>query len=363
VSRGSAAAPITVLRPEILAQPRTAAFVVLNVSQLVQAIGDDRYQAIEKFIRVTARRSAVFVHRVLWNCQQEKCRCRFADDKLPMLLIVLEGKMIELFTRQEAVLHEHEFGLIDRFAEISERLLLEPIEKRTERLAVELGRASLGPGVYVPSTPQFEIVRINAEKSHARVPILVSFDVIDIDDAERKEFPFGCIFKVHDDVRMDAMMIQLIDKFESIFGDAGLETFMKAYKVCATGEDRGVIECIRNAQSRHDLGNERPEALVELFVRRYGPTWSAEFRKAQRNFVISVAPYSLLGYLFQVKDRHNANIMIDGDGHLMHIDFGFIFDMAPGGERDAPAFQAFTKLFRQCFIAARARYPELEAIA
>jgi phosphatidylinositol kinase/protein kinase (PI-3 family) len=70
------------------------------------------------------------------------------------------------------------------------------------------------------------------------------------------------------------------------------------------------------------------EWTLNDFYRRY---FYDRFEEAQKNFVESLAGYSIFNFLLQVKDRHNANILIDRHGHLVHVDFGFFISNYPGG--------------------------------
>ena len=70
--------------------------------------------------------------------------------------------------------------------------------------------------------------------------------------------------------------------------------------------------------------------ILDYFRSEYGKPNSKRYQQALENFVNSLCAYSLVCYILQIKDRHNENILIDIEGHVLHIDFGFLLSNAPG---------------------------------
>uniref|UniRef100_A0A183B443 1-phosphatidylinositol 4-kinase n=1 Tax=Echinostoma caproni TaxID=27848 RepID=A0A183B443_9TREM len=91
-----------------------------------------------------------------------------------------------------------------------------------------------------------------------------------------------------------------------------------------------LIEPVPDTVSLHQIKRHARLSLKDYFLREHGPSNSEAFLTSQRNFVESCAAYCLVGYLLQVKDRHNGNILLDNEGHVIHIDYGFMLSASPG---------------------------------
>lgn len=320
------------------------------VPQIVQSLRYDAKGYVKRFILETAHISQLFAHQIIWNmlANSYKDEDSTEPDSLKPTLDEIQKLMLEGFSDEDLAFYKKEFGFFNEVTSISGKL--KPYIKKSKaekkiKIDEEMARIPLQPGVYLPSNPDGVLVDINRKsgrplQSHAKAPFMATFkikkEVEEVDDYGRIiRVPIerwqSAIFKVGDDCRQDVLALQLISVFRTIWLNAGLDLFVFPYRVTATAPGCGVIDVLPNSTSRDMLGREAVNGLYEYFTTKFGPESSIEFQQARNNLIRSLAAYSVISYLLQFKDRHNGNIMYDDQGHIMHIDFGFCFDIVPGG--------------------------------
>ncbi|OTB20508.1 hypothetical protein K445DRAFT_7287 [Daldinia sp. EC12] len=207
----------------------------------------------------------------------------------------------------------------------------------------------------------------------------------------RKTSPYGwmknwdlisVIVKTGDDLRQEAFACQLIQVCHKIWVDAGVPVWVKLMRILVTGEASGLVETITNGVSLHSLKRSLTLASIESgvnprrrlatlkdhWVKTFGKPGSEPYKAAVDAFKRSLAAYSIISYILQLKDRHNGNVLIDNEGHIIHIDFGFMLSNSPGsvgfeaapfkltweyvdvlGGVDSPDFEDFKTLCKQAF--------------
>lgn len=333
------------------------------VPQVVQALRSDAYGYVERFIFETAKISQLFCHQIIWNM---KANC-FKDDaaEVPDPMKPMLDRMTEMvvasLSGEARDFYDKEFGFFHEVTSISGKL--KPFIKKTKpekkaKIDEEMAKIKVEVGCYLPSNPDGVVVDIDKRsgrplQSHAKAPFMATFKVRKT-RTETESDPNSvlegavvqvektydvwqqAIFKVGDDCRQDVLALQIIAMFKNIFEGIGLMLYLYPYRVTATAPGCGVIDVVPNATSRDEMGRAKINDLLAFFISKYGTPDTIAFQRARLNFIQSMAAYSVACYILQIKDRHNGNIMIDGEGHIVHIDFGFLFDIGPGGVKFEP---------------------------
>lgn len=328
--------------------------ILFYIPQLVQAIRYDTMGYLAEFIKQAAAKSQLLCHQLIWNMKTNMYRDEDAQEHDPDLYDLLDhliNSILSSLSGTAKEFYEREFDFFGKVTAISGEI--RPFPKGQERksaLLKALKKIQVQPGCYLPSNAEAVVIDIDKDtgiplQSAAKAPFLTRFKVqkCGISGLEKlamegqvpenmgPEAWQAAIFKVGDDVRQDMLALQIIGLFKKIFSQVGLDLFLYPYRVVATAPGCGVIECVPNAMSRDELGRQTDTSLYDYFLKSYGDEMSNKFQAARRNFIKSMAAYSVVGFLLQIKDRHNGNIMIDKDGHIIHIDFGFMFESSPGG--------------------------------
>ncbi|KAG1666312.1 hypothetical protein FOA52_004794 [Chlamydomonas sp. UWO 241] len=344
--------------------------LVFFLPQLVQILRNDPGGKIADLLLAMAGRSDLFAHQLIWALKTEEKPPEEAfnpavkrsgwqpplDVGLWAISAQLRAKVVASLSPVSREYWDAEDGYFARVTSISGVLYKYEKEERKVQCASELENFNVDRhDLYIPTNPDCRVVSHIPKsgtpmQSAAKVPILVAFNVVrgevmkgqkgsaasgeDEGEAPAPEGPttkLCCIFKVGDDVRQDVLALQVISLLKGAFTDAGLGLYLAPYGCIPTGYECGIIEVVPNCQSRAGLGELTDSGLYEIYQSEFGPVGSPGFEAARHNFIISEAGYAIASFLLQAKDRHNGNILIDDKGHLVHIDFGFILEISPGG--------------------------------
>ncbi|CAF0765748.1 unnamed protein product [Adineta ricciae] len=370
--------------------------LILYIPQLVQAVRYDEMGFVRRLILALSKKSNLLAHQLIWNIRTNTFKNEDTPDSEMQAKLEPIARQIEIdFTHDARSFYERVFAFSDRLTKVSDTIKIYPKGNARKEACLQELRAlgsEVPAGVYLPSNPEAIVISLLPEsgapmQSAAKAPYRATFRVqtVGIEQVERcadpdyelmqdltNQYSQMAIFKVGDDVRQDILALQLMRLFQNIFEQEGLELYLYTYRVIATSPGCGVIECVPNSRSREDIGRNTEVGLFEYFRHVYGKDDSIKFQTARRNFVMSMAAYSIALFMLQIKDRHNGNIMVDDDGHIVHIDFGFMFESSPGGnmrfepdikltaemilimgDLTAPAFQWFKELCIKGYLALR----------
>lgn len=159
----------------------------------------------------------------------------------------------------------------------------------------------------------------------------------------------GVLAKSNDDVRQEVFVMQLITYYDRIFKNDKVDVWLHPYRIVSTSKTTGLIQLIPDAMSidglkkldnypgslkdyfkmiyKYDVPSTGEEGSNHPLAEYFPKNSSVTYMNAIHAYLQSMAAYSVVTYLIAIKDRHNGNIMIDSHGHVIHIDYGFVFGL------------------------------------
>ncbi|CAC9541356.1 phosphatidylinositol 3-kinase-like protei [Leishmania infantum JPCM5] len=232
--------------------------------------------------------------------------------------------------------------------------------------------------VAVPGTFEHDKPLITILKFHSRVYVMPSKQKprrIGLDASDGKKYRF--LLKGHEDMRQDERVMQFIRLIDTIFQSdnaaSAIGLSIPQYAVIPLTDNVGVVGWVENTETIYKMLETYRQAHevsiyeeVNLIMKKGGLDTIEDYhrlpkqqRKALLNYAMentpknelrhifwdhndtceqwlsyrqtygqTLAAMSMVGYVLGLGDRHLNNLMLQGNGTVVHIDFGDCFEVA-----------------------------------
>jgi phosphatidylinositol 3-kinase len=313
--------------------------LVTFLLQLVQAMRPERAAAqrpLSDFLMKRARRSKVFGSHFFWYMKVE---AESEDDDGAWYKSMIVEFLETLKTADESLFNvcRRQDLLVRTLKELYRHIQEQSKNNRLEMIAIMQKELVSGKFAQLksfaplpfPLNPLVEVKGLIAEKcsvfKSAQKPLGLCFEKTD-------GSPYFVLFKVGDDLRCDQLVLQIISLMDAMLKrDGNLDLSLSPYRVLATGRNDGMVEIVGDSISVAACLKSHDNDIAAFF-RKLHPSDSGPYgtdAKVLENFVRSCAGYGVITYILGVGDRHLDNLLLQSNGKLFHIDFGFILGEDP----------------------------------
>jgi len=291
--------------------------------QLTQVLKHEPYHnsALAIFLLKRAWSNPRIGHCFFWFLKAEMHLEEVGERYTLLLEAYLRGCGLQL----RELMRQHEVNQL--LVRVAEKVKTTPSSQRKAVLHEGLAALRLPDSFQLPLDQRIKVSKLRVEKckymDSKKLPLWLVWE-----NAEPQGKPISVIFKVGDDLRQDALTLQIIRIFDKIWKHEGLDLLLKPYGCIATGDEIGMIEVVKNADTTANINKAAGGTAAVLrvdtitkWLKKCNNT-PEQWARAQEVFALSCAGYCVATFVLGIGDRHNDNIMLTREGNLFHIDFG-----------------------------------------
>ncbi|EQC34632.1 hypothetical protein SDRG_07953 [Saprolegnia diclina VS20] len=141
---------------------------------------------------------------------------------------------------------------------------------------------------------------------------------------------YKVMIKNGDDLRQDQLVMQMFSLMDRLLKKVNLDLKLVSYQILATSPSAGLMMFVNDSYPVSGVISNYK--TIQAFLRAHNPDpsgYEGIALEAINTYVRSLAGSCVFSYILGIGDRHLENVMMKSQGHLFHIDFGFIFGADP----------------------------------